>query len=317
MTSELRPLIQDASRPAYVRELIRQARSAKEPRYDFNAGLLKHKALIASGAPLPAWAKDSVGGITKSSMLIARIVGVAAVPIVGAMVVWGGLSGMDRKSEATQTGTVFSPSVQKLENAASDQNEIATTVTGSENATASLDTESSSNATAQARETKVHQSRRVLHHRSAEKNTERPQAVVPYAPATEPSDSPIVSNSSQAEEIAPNMQMEARGDTPGISKASAEEPAAPPDDTLLREMALLGEARRLLDRDPARALTLSRAREPKTGILSEEWDQVNLLALIKLGRIEDAREGVKRFLRLYPNSAFNERLRKEIFPLAD
>jgi hypothetical protein len=77
-------------------------------------------------------------------------------------------------------------------------------------------------------------------------------------------------------------------------------------------MKLLAEARRLMDVAPSRSLSLARSRYPKTGILNEEWDQVDLLALIKLGRIEDAKKGVKRFRDRYPNSAFNERLGQEL-----
>jgi hypothetical protein len=84
------------------------------------------------------------------------------------------------------------------------------------------------------------------------------------------------------------------------------------DGLLQREMVLLAHARRMVDTRPLTALTLARGEEPKTGLLSEEWDEVYLLALVRLGRVEEARQNAERFSSRYPGSAFNERIKKEI-----
>jgi hypothetical protein len=117
------------------------------------------------------------------------------------------------------------------------------------------------------------------------------------------------------EKIAPDQSVAEPVASSTLENKPAAKATAASDDTLQREIKLLAEARRLVSVSPLRSLALARARDPRTGILSEEWDQVNLLALIKLGRTEEAKEGVKRFRNRYPNSGFNERLRKELLPM--
>jgi hypothetical protein len=321
VTSELKPLIDDTSSPATIRDLLRQARSANTPQYDFDAGLIKHKALITSGAPLPEWANSSLTGVTKTTTLIARIVGIASVPIVGGVIAWNAFiaSGGEYRSDNTEPIQVAETRQQQLKISAADA--VQSTTDPAKPGSATEDIKSRSTAsmpeqkdrTITRKESLARPPRKRLDRRTPVEATARPQIATVQVAEKESNGEPTTDGLNHIEFASIRF-----ADDRVASSTFGNEPktkARPPtDDTLQREMKRLAEARRLVDVSPLRSLALARAQYPKTGILAEEWDQVDLLALIKLGRIEEAKKGVKRFRNRYPNSAFNERLSKELMP---
>lgn len=94
-------------------------------------------------------------------------------------------------------------------------------------------------------------------------------------------------------------------------KASAEEAARVADQRLEREMTALAEAKHALSSDPARALSLAREgeRDFPHGVFGEERRHILILALIRLGRLDEARRLAAPYLEQHPDSPFARRVR--------
>ena len=80
---------------------------------------------------------------------------------------------------------------------------------------------------------------------------------------------------------------------------------------LEREMRMLAVAQRVLTEDPERSLRLCRQgeREFRGSMFSAERKQVALLALVQLGKLDQARREGIPFLRAFPNAPWSARLR--------
>jgi hypothetical protein len=83
---------------------------------------------------------------------------------------------------------------------------------------------------------------------------------------------------------------------------------------LEREMRMLAVAQRVLTEDPERSLRLCRQGESefRGSMFSAERKQVALLALVQLGKVEQARREGIPFLRAYPNAPWSARLREAL-----
>jgi hypothetical protein len=108
---------------------------------------------------------------------------------------------------------------------------------------------------------------------------------------------------------------------PVLEPATAPEPdpgrAGPdpdPDSDLAREMAMLAEARRALESDPARALALAERgrREFPRSLFAEERAAIRILALAAQDRDAQARRLGEAFLAEHPSSPFAARVRRAI-----
>jgi hypothetical protein len=79
----------------------------------------------------------------------------------------------------------------------------------------------------------------------------------------------------------------------------------------MRELQEVASAQELLASDPARALSLARAGEVRypSGYLREERRYVGVIALFKLGRLDEARAGAAHFVGDYPDGPFTARVR--------
>ena len=89
---------------------------------------------------------------------------------------------------------------------------------------------------------------------------------------------------------------------------AAVDPSSP---DAMREIQEVAEAQRLLTSDPARALALVQASEARTpsGYLREERRYVGVMALFRLGKLDEARTEAARFLADYPDGPYSARVR--------
>jgi len=87
-----------------------------------------------------------------------------------------------------------------------------------------------------------------------------------------------------------------------------EDPRGPDE---MKEVQEVATAERLLQSSPSGALSLVRSGEARfaTGYLREERRYVGVIALFKLGRVDEARVEAVRFLSDYPESPFGGRVR--------
>jgi hypothetical protein len=94
------------------------------------------------------------------------------------------------------------------------------------------------------------------------------------------------------------------------------EPARPTydDARLEREMRMLKVAESVLRTNPERALRLARQGEKEFpgSMFTQERQQVLLLALVELGRMDEARRLAKSYLRKYPKGPFSDRVRRAL-----
>jgi len=104
--------------------------------------------------------------------------------------------------------------------------------------------------------------------------------------------------------------------------APSEEPKAPAvvaparqdDAALEREMGMLSVAQRVLQSDPERALKLARQGEAEFAgsMFTQERQQLLLLSLIKLGRVDEAKRLARTYLARYPHGPFTDRVRRSL-----
>ena len=100
----------------------------------------------------------------------------------------------------------------------------------------------------------------------------------------------------------------------GTDRATAANPPAaidPSSPDAMRELQEVASAQQLLASDPARALSLVRSGEARfaSGYLREERRYVGIIALFKLGRLDEARSEAARFVSDYPDGPFTARVR--------
>lgn len=102
---------------------------------------------------------------------------------------------------------------------------------------------------------------------------------------------------------------------PGTAVAPASEPVPPPapatGDALAAEMDHLVRLRALQDSDAAQALALAAdgQRRFSAGYFAQEREAIAIAALVRLGRLAEARVRAGAFLATYPRSAFAARIR--------
>lgn len=81
-----------------------------------------------------------------------------------------------------------------------------------------------------------------------------------------------------------------------------------------REERRLEEARRVLERDPAAALAITRslARTHRRSVFEEERDYLSMRALVALGRTDEARHAGERFLARHPAGLYSAAVRRQM-----
>ncbi|WP_437877938.1 hypothetical protein [Sorangium sp. So ce513] len=106
-----------------------------------------------------------------------------------------------------------------------------------------------------------------------------------------------------------------RRELPKNTRPAAPAPAAPIDsDELLRESRLIDRARAAATQDPGAALAAvqEHQREFPAGRLAEEREYVAIRALVRLGRVDEARARADAFLARYPSTSYADRVRRAV-----
>jgi hypothetical protein len=130
--------------------------------------------------------------------------------------------------------------------------------------------------------------------------------------ASEARTAPAADSNSAAQRAAADEPAQAA--RPASAEANAKPAPVVDESRLEREMQMLAVTQRVLSSDPARALRLSEQgeREFSGSMFSAERRQLGLLALVKLGRLDEARRAGRPFLAHYPKAPWSERLRRAL-----
>jgi hypothetical protein len=301
--------------------------------YDVESGLARHHHWLRSEAPLPDWASASAATAAKSFMPVLAKTLVSTV-LIGAMGVaaWQ-VRGRSQPSAANvqpaspSAGVTppVSPSVREAP--ASDAWMVHTPIPFPDHGVASEANEQPVRRTARVdaaekrsarvprdRARKLSVNARAAH--AARGNTApradtTPARAEPAAPtAAQPSEAVGAERATRSEVVAAPERK------PITSANRARPEPAPqaqrPDDLI--EMQQVAAAEQLLERSPERALALVRQGDQRfaSGYFQQERAYIAIMALIRLGRIEEARTRAASFAQNFPALPYGARIRSAL-----
>jgi hypothetical protein len=328
-TDEMR-LVDDPSSPSEVRSLL-QAGIEDEPDYDYASGLSAHLSAVAAVPPQPAphlpagasaGAQIAAGLSAKTLALIGA--SLASASIAG--VLWLTSSAAPTTSVAARPSTA-APLHQDAPQPASQPADSPARA-GSNTPASEAAPRTTSTETAEPRRRWVHSSAG----RSSLDSKDHP--LIEHLVLREEGDSapsaPEARNGkgiSRAAESAADPSSSRGTSTVATLTPSPEEVAADAarraqvddarrraDDQLSREMEALAATKRALADDPAEAVRLARQgnRDFPSGMFREERDHILILALIGLGRFDEAKQLAVPYLRNHPKSPFALRVKNAL-----
>jgi RNA polymerase sigma-70 factor (ECF subfamily) len=287
--------------------LLEAARQQSPVHYDAATALLRHQALVRSAAKLPSWAGSAVAAATTTTAGVALTAPVVVSAIVAVSAVGGGVAWRHAEKKPAAG---LAPSVLVLASAAEEgAPEVA------------------AHSLQQAPSSAPVETARMLPPTAARSDRE-PSVAVPAPPPAKndpsenlgavheaPSPSLARLGGGPATEAAPPHDARVVEAQPA-AQAGSQPPQAqgPRDLDEIAEVREVATAEQLLATAPARALTLVRSGEARFahGYLREERRYIGVIALFKLGRLDEARAEAARFLSDYPDGPFSERVRGAI-----
>jgi hypothetical protein len=351
-TQSLR-MVDDSLEPDYVREILQAGIYEEVTGYDFEKGLNRHLALIASGALPPSWAKSS--GLTKiaatSSVKTAALwlgLPVASVGLVAAVM----LTGSEPRVTSVKPTMAATKSVSKPEPAkvvpeiSAGQREDQRVVEPAAHLPRRTPAESyharhsvlvdptERLSIAKPLRPKIETSKPVLSSAARFEINANPYKTGSFGTgstsassnASRPATASSASVKVRRDDIDKRPRNESENDKDNASsekiqftlqpfvQVQEKRPETKKEDPYEREMRLLAAANRLVHSDPQRALDLiqSGEREFADGLFAQERRHLMVLALVKLGRTEEARRVGLNYLRQYPTGPFSERVRRAL-----
>ena len=269
---------------SYAQELIEAGRAQPPVQYDVDVALARHQRLLREGAPLSDWAVAASTELAPNSP--ASWLAMKA-PLIGAISVV--LAGVGFQVLRPESKVDPGPPAQSAETT---------------RASAVVPEVTSAPISATDRDPPVSATRGPAHTPGRDHVRRRPGKVGTTVARGEPA------SSAPAPAAAPQASVPAHSSE--ATEPSAQREPVTPDDIL--EMRELSAAETLLSSDPARALALAKRgdlRFPR-GYFHMEREYVAIMALIKLGRIEQARSAATRFLRSHPDTSYAERIHRAL-----
>jgi hypothetical protein len=316
------PMYDDPSQPAFVRDLLQAGRRASSD-YDVERGLARHLAATA-GMPI-------VSAAAKSSF--PAWLGYVALPLAAASV-----AGVLWVFSASPKPTGPAPA---RESAGAPVQAVRAQDAPAVDTQREPDDSDAPGLAPQRRSPRPASRPATSHAARTPRSPASSHAAFEPAPASQPSaavaggadpvsapdivlpsGNPYLGDSASAtaapvarrDSAAPERDQEAPAEAPAAEPAAKAAAAPQPvvdESRLEREMQMLAVTQRVLASDPQRALRLSQQgeREFPGTMFSAERRQLGLLALVKLGRLDEARRAGRPFLARYPKAPWSERLR--------
>jgi hypothetical protein len=338
-------------------------RAQAQVTYDVAQGLVRHRALVAQGAPLPAWAAQTGTGVR--SVWRSRLLGGVSALLVGGAALYGtrpasapqaaqtapepaSLTAVVSAAPTQAPVAVVAPTVEAIAPAGPTVEPVTPIVEPMEPSQAlevpSHKAEAPGPVTAGAGVSRAGRSRSGVRSGVPQAETpatgttvpqliadaDKPAAAVPppellpaelQRPALPMAPVALAAASAGAEPHATGAQAEAVIPPPAPAASTDARDAAPIRPTrvprieaeraeVVEEMEELARAESVLESAPALALSRVRASivAHPHGILVQERRYVEIMALIAMGRIADARPLVSTFLRSYPHGPYTRRV---------
>lgn len=310
--------------------LLEVGRTEPALRYDVELGLARHHHWLRSDAPLPEWASASVGTAAKLSVP-AVIKTLVSMVLIGTLSVaaWHALdrpqpsaAGVEPSSLGPERVPTLAPSSRAASpSAAAAEAWMATTPIPLPLPVEVVPSDPPPRRTARAdvpnkrgpRSQRA--SKGVVAARSATASGEPTKATsaraAPALPATHHAVEDVHIDGATDSEVAYAPERKPNG----AARRARPEPgprAQAPDD--LVEMKEVATAEQLLARSPERALALVRQGDRRfaRGYFQQERAYIAIMALIRLGRIEDARARAATFARRFPALPYGARIRSAL-----
>ncbi len=344
MKSDDTSLFDDPTTPGYVRDLLQAGRRANAE-YDVERGLAKHLAALSS-APAGHWAPTTAAKVSTHAW--PSWIGFAAMPLAAASVaglLW--VFASDRPAptvRVTDSSAVAASSAEAARAPSENAAPAAARPHDGHDAHDAREDREDNEARPERRRSGVRsnavRSRAAANARATDEGDFEGVAIGSgEAPAIDTRSSDGVSKRSALEsrvasaesrpvqnQAQPSATSSERGaveparaapeaESARTDSETAAKPAPVVDESRLeREMQMLAVTQRVLATDPARALRLSEQgeREFRGSMFSAERRQLGLLALVKLGRLDEARRAGRPFLARYPKAPWSERLRRAL-----
>lgn len=308
-------------------EVQRLLRSASHVNYDVAAGLKRHQELIHGNTPVPDWAQEVPVAAGKGLGALA-IVGTLGVLIVAGVIAFTRLAPTHSVLEpsATQQPATSPTTANQAEVRAEMAAPKASTSTQAplqptvEPVRASKAVESEEPAeTARAQPLPQASSR-------AKRPALQRAARVQRKPSTDhvasSAVSPVGPSTSSSASAASTSSTSTTADSNGAganANSSAAQPAQPPEleaeqPEVLIEMEQLRTAERLLKTQPQRTLALVRAgfERFRPGYLNQERRYLEVMALLELGKVEDAKLLGRLFMHDYPTGPYRRKVEQAL-----
>jgi hypothetical protein len=326
MNKRLPPMIDDPSQPPYVRELLQAGRDFRVTDYDVAKGLDKHLGHIASGTPTPPWAQSltaakggAATGAASGTLVPWVVLPIATATVVAAVML--GTSSEPAPSTAVTAPQTAAPAApiepQQAEPAAEPQVAREDAPVPAAQPAATQPEQPARPAPRAAKATRTDK------RATAAAKSAPPSAAtqpLPFKPkAAQAAGEAQGRTQAESAAAAPEATIAIEDPKPAAGERQAEPPAqpqpAPQDDARLeREMAMLAMSQRVLHSDPARALKLARQGESEFAgsMFTQERQQLVLLALVELGKMDEAKRLAKPYLARYPNGPFSDRVRRAL-----
>lgn len=329
----------ETAQPDYVRDLLDAGRDAglNDPAvrgYNVEAGVARHIAQVQAGAPLPQWAQELVassggagagaGAATAAKVATSKLVAGVALAVVAAGTIAAMVIGAPEKSTRVAPPPVApappaaAPAPEGDEGAAVQELEGEPTTEAVELDIAPIvsRTKRDAHGPASAERASDVEAKAASSRTQSAKSLDALIEGVGKQPANKSNAGSVAPRDAVARTASQASDSEQRtAATAAEAAAPAPAPAPVVDDARLeREMGMLAVAQRVLKTDPERALRLARQGEQEFAgsMFTQERQQVLLLALIELRRIDEAKRLALPYLKRYPNGPFSDRLRSAL-----